>query len=120
MSPWWLVVATALGACAENPPLACTEEARPGLSITVRDSVTNTPIATGAEIVAREGEYADTARGSLLGSGVYALAYERAGVYDVTVSHPAYRLWTRAAVRVTADECHVQTVSLVARLQPVS
>jgi fructose-1,6-bisphosphatase/inositol monophosphatase family enzyme len=112
-------MATALGACAENPPLACTEEARPGLSVTVRDSVTGAAVASGVEIVAHEGEYADTARASLLGSGVYALAYERAGVYDVTVSHPAYRAWARAAVRVTADECHVQTVSLLARLAPI-
>ena len=119
MRPWGLVVATALGACAQNPPLACTEEARPGLSVTVRDSVTGAAIASGVEIVAREGEYADTARGSLLGSGVYALAYERAGSYDVTVSHPSYQVWTRAAVRVTADECHVQTVSLLARLKPL-
>jgi hypothetical protein len=118
MRPWWPLVAMALGACAENPPLACTEEARPGLSITVRDSVTGAAVASGVEVVAREGEYADTARGSLLGSGVYALVYERAGSYDVTVSHPAYQLWVRAAVRVTADECHVRTVSLLARLIP--
>jgi len=98
--------------------MACTEEARPGLSITVRDSVTGAAVANGVEIVAREGEYADTARGSLLGSGVYALVYERAGSYDVTVSHPSYRTWVRAAVRVTEDECHVKTVALLARLAP--
>ncbi len=118
MRRWWAVAAMALGACAENPPLACTEEARPGLSITVRDSVTGAAVASGVEIVAREGQYADTARGSLLGSGVYALVYERAGSYDVTVSHPSYQVWARAAVRVTADECHVQTVAVVARLVP--
>jgi hypothetical protein len=112
------MVAVALGACAENPPVACTEEARPGLSITVRDSVTGVSVANGAEVIAREGAYADTAQGSLLGSGVYSLVYERAGVYDVTVSHPSYQPWARSAVRVTEDECHVQTVSLLARLQP--
>ena len=112
------MVAAALGACAENPPLACTEEARPGLSITVRDSLTGAAVANGVEVVAREGAWADTAQGSLLGSGVYSLVYERAGVYDVTVSHPSYQVWVRAAVRVTEDECHVRTVLLVARLVP--
>ncbi|HEX9167026.1 MAG TPA: hypothetical protein VF862_14030 [Gemmatimonadales bacterium] len=86
----------------------------------MRDSLTGASVANGAEVIAREGAYADTARGSLLGSGVYSLVYERAGVYDVTVSHPSYLAWVRAAVRVTADECHVQTVSLLARLQPRS
>jgi len=120
MKGGWVMVAMVLGACAENPPVACTEEARPGLSITVRDSVTGASVANGVEIIARDGAWADTARGSILGLGVYALVYERAGVYDVTVSHPSYQVWVRAAVRVTEDECHVQTVSLLARLQPRS
>jgi hypothetical protein len=113
----WPAVLCLVGACAENPPLACTEEARPGLSVTVRDSVTSATVTDGVEVVAVEGAFADTARGSLLGSGVYSLVYERAGSYEVTVTHPAYKTWRQSAVRVTADECHVRTVSLLARLQ---
>jgi hypothetical protein len=113
----WLAGVVGLGACAESAPVACTEEARPGLSVTVRDSLTGVAVAAGVEVVATEGEYADTARASLLGSGVYSLVYERAGTYHVTVSHPSYRLWERTSVKVTADQCHVQTVSVLARLQ---
>ena len=113
----WPTVLCLVGACAENPPLACTEEARPGLSVTVRDSVTSGTLADGVEVVAAEGAFADTARASLLGSGVYSLVYERAGTYDVTVSHPAYQTWRLSAVVVTADQCHVRTVSVLARLQ---
>jgi hypothetical protein len=119
MRRWWLLMLTGVGACADSPPLACTEEARPGLSVTVRDSLTGAAVANGVEVVALDGAFADTARASLLGSGVYSLVYERAGTYDVTVSHPAYKTWHQSTVRVTADECHVRTVSLLARLQPL-
>lgn len=110
-------VVVAFAGCAGDGPLACTEEARSGLSVTVRDSVSGAPITEGAEVVATDGTYADTARSSLIASGVYALAVERPGTYQVTVDHPAYRRWLRSGVTVTADECHVQTVSLLARLQ---
>jgi hypothetical protein len=106
-----------LAACAENPIVACTEEARPGLSVTVRDSLTGAAVATGVEVIAAEGAFADTARGSLLGAGVYSLVYERAGTYTVTVVHSNYQTWRQSGVQVTADECHVRTVSLLARLQ---
>lgn len=105
-----------VAACAENPMVACTEEARPGLSVTVRDSLTGAAVAT-VEVIAAEGAFADTARGSLLGSGVYSLVYERAGTYTVTVVDSSYQTWQQSGVRVTADECHVRTVSLLARLQ---
>ena len=118
MNRVWLGLGLLTGACAENPPLACTEEARPGLTVTVRDSVTAAAVANGVEVIARDGAYADTARASLLGSGVYSLVYERPGTYEVTVSHPSYRAWVRTGIKVTADACHVQTVSLLARLQP--
>jgi hypothetical protein len=114
-----LVVILALMAAGCGDDLvACTEEARSGLAVTVRDSATGVALTNGVEVVARDGAYADTARSSLIASGVYSLAVERAGTYDVTVDHPAYRQWRQAGVQVTADACHVQTVNLLARMQP--
>jgi hypothetical protein len=107
-----------LAGCADNNLLACTEEARPGLSVTVRDSVTGGVVTQNVRVVARDGAHADTATWSVPGSGVHSLAYERAGIYEVTVEHPSYLVWRRSGVEVIADQCHVQTVSLVARLQP--
>lgn len=105
-------------ACGNDDPLVCTAEARSGLAVTVRDSVSGLILADQVTAVARDGAYADTARSSLISSGIYSLAVERAGTYDVTVDHPSYHQWHRAGVTVTRDECHVQTVSLLARMQP--
>lgn len=104
-------------ACAETPPTACTAEARPGLSVTVRDAVTGLAVNDSVLVIARDGAYADTARGALLANGVYSLVYERAGRYEVTVAHAGYALWRRAGVEVTAGACHVVTVQLLALLQ---
>ncbi len=103
--------------CSDPIGTICTEEARPGILVTVRDSVTSAPVA-GARVVARTPTAADTSDG--LPDGTYPLAYEKAGTYEVTVEQTGYRLWTRGNVQVTRDECHVQTVSLTALLQSVT
>jgi len=113
-----LALATLMAACGDDDLIACTAEARSGLAVTVRDSVSGSPLTSGVEVVARDGEYADTARSSLIAGGIYSLAVERAGTYEVTVHHPAYAEWHRTGVTVTRDECHVQTVGLLARMQP--
>ena len=102
--------------CIDTPfETVCTDDLRAGLVVTVRDSVTGAPVS-GARVVARTGATADTARSPL--NGISALAYEKAGTYEVTVEQAGYRPWTRANVQVTRDECHVRTVSLTALLQP--
>ena len=45
-------------------------------------------------------------------------ANEHAGLFTVTVTKSGYRDWTKSDVRVTADECHVNTTKLTALLQP--
>ena len=102
-------------ACSDAIGTICTDEARPGILVTVRDSVTSAPVS-GARVVARMGTTADTSSG--LPDGTYPLAYEKPGDYEVTVEQMGYRLWTRGNVRVTRDECHVQTVPLTALVQP--
>ena len=99
-------------------PGACTTEAAPAVSVTVRDSATNALVGRGARIIARDGEFADTADFSNEYDGPYGLAHERTGSYDVTVDQQGYRVWSRAGVNVTRGECHVRTVSITARLQP--
>jgi len=98
---------------------ACTAIALPGIAVEVRDSVTDAHVGAGARIVARSGSFADTLRvpADLAHEGPYGLAGERPGVYTVTVEREGYRPWSRGGVRVEAGECHVRTVSLVARLQ---
>ena len=90
-----------------------------GLHVTVVDSLTNTS-PSSAILIARSGAYVDSvgpqARNELGWLGLSA-AMERSGTYDLTVRAPGYREWTRAGVRVTDDGCHVDPVTVTARLR---
>ena len=95
----------------------CTLEARAGITVDVRDSVTNAAAGGAARVIARAGAFADTARSAGGSDGLYPLVYERPGTYTVTVEEAGYQLWTRTGVTVTKGKCHVNAVSLTARLQ---
>ena len=117
--PTLLILSTTLasGACQLPGTVACTADARAAISVDVRDSVTNAAVGRGSSIIARDGPYADTVDITTLFDGPYGLAYERPGMYTVTVEQQGYRTWSRSGVRVTKDECHVRGVSITARLQ---
>jgi hypothetical protein len=98
----------------------CTTIAVPAISVTVVDSVTHAGLSVGTTVRAREGTYSDSVTISgipgdadILGIG---LAFEHAGIFRVTVTHPGYIAWTVDNVRVTKDGCHVQTAKLTAEL----
>ncbi len=107
----------AVAACDLVGPHACTLEARAGIVLAVRDSVTAAPVPGPLLAIARDGQYADTSRFVFPDSGLVPLAYERAGHYDVTVSATGYRLWSRAGVEVEDGGCHVKTSRVDAWLQ---
>ena len=124
LRPALLALATfALGACEalDSLPVDCTDNFVWGLQVQVQDSVTSAPSASGAQLIARDGAYADTASYPpnrpdlddlpLVGAG------ERAGTYTVTVRKSGFLDWERSNVVVTADECHVRPVALTARLK---
>jgi len=99
----------------------CTEEARPALSIGLADSVTGRSTGfSNVSIVARDGAYADSVTQATYPAapfnGPVSLAYEHRGTYTVTVRADGYAPWQRSGVVVTGDQCHVATVSLLARL----
>jgi len=112
-----------LAGCRLFEQRMCTLNLVSGISVQVRNSVTGALAASGAKLVARSSIYADSmsypsghpemdAR-SLTG------ANEHAGVFTVTITKAGYRDWTRNDVRVTGDECHVNTTELAALLQPL-
>lgn len=104
--------------CSQLAGPVCTGEARPALAVDVRDSTTGAPAGRGARIIATTGTLADTLDAARTAhDGPYTLAHERAGIYTVTVEQEGYRTWSGGGIRVTRDECHVRTVSVVARLQ---
>jgi hypothetical protein len=99
----------------------CTMEYRYGLSVHVKDSLTGAAIASGASLVVRDGAFKDSVShpGGRPELNAFPLvtAGERAGTYQISVSKPGYLPWSRSNVRVTANECHVNPVSVTALLQ---
>ena len=104
--------------------VVCTLEARPGIVVSILDSLSgSTGPFTSVAYVAREGAaYRDStfignvpaASGAISFSA--GLAYERTGTYDVSVKANGYKLWTKTGVVVTKDMCHVIAVPVTARL----
>lgn len=86
-----------------------------GLSITVQDSVTSQSlVGDGTTITVRDGSYLDLVQ--QVGE-VYQAAGERPGTYSIEVQRAGYRDWTRANVRLRDEGCHVERVTVTARLQ---
>jgi hypothetical protein len=105
--------------------IACTSEARQAINVFVRDAVSDAPIASGATLVLRDGTFADSVT-SPFGDPSNNQAslsplnsFERAGTYAVTVRRANYVQWDTTGVRVTEGVCHVNTVTLTARLSPL-
>ena len=82
-------------------------------------SLLSGPFAASPGVRARDGAYADSLVLPADTSSTpfpIGLALERAGVYQVSVSHPGYRDWSAVNVRASKDGCHVRTAVLVAHL----
>jgi hypothetical protein len=105
--------------CDEEDDIVCTQEAKAGLNITVKDAVTNVILSTGVTVTAQDGMYTETLE-VLDGddSAVFIGAWERQGTYIVTVSKEGYQTFISSPIQVTADECHVIPQLLNVALQP--
>lgn len=107
-----------LAGCDALTGRVCTAEAVIGLTVQVRDSVTNQPVGAGTIVTARDGAYSETLASFPGGDELtYYGAVERAGSYVVKVAHPSYEPWQRADVNVRSGTCHVTPVQVQARLQ---
>lgn len=98
--------------------IQCTEEARAGLNITVKNAVTNQILGTGITVKATDGNYIETLEFFDAINPVFSGAWEREGTYIVTVSGVGYITFVSGSVTVTADECHVIPQQLQVILQP--
>ena len=107
-------------ACGVFDPVICTLEARPSVTLSVVDSLTADPVSADSVTVwAVSGSFADSLRvSSDVAARVLGFGEERPGTYDVGVDAAGYRPWRVNGLVVTADECHVRTVALTARLVP--
>lgn len=117
------VVLPALTACDALQNLTgrdCTTMLVPAISVSVLDSVTRASLFQGTTVRAIDGTFSDsvTITGDPGGTDLIPIpvAYEHAGTFRVTVTHPGYIAWSVTDVRVTKDGCHVQTAKLTAQL----
>ena len=104
-----------LWACS-NLPVMCTDVALPAIVVDVQDSITGANLVVGTRGVVQDGAFVDSLH-LYSPSGLQA-ASERAGTYALTVAHVGYADWSRSSIRVRRDACHVQTVTVQARLKP--
>ncbi len=99
-------------------PIFCTEEARPGLEITVKDASDSAFLVEGVEVVITDGDYKETLE-SFTGSNTFFGAYERTGTYIVTVRKTNYETKTSDPIVVDKDICHVITKNVEVLLEKI-
>ena len=116
--PKLLLIGVLIGCNNSTGPVICTRELRYGIEMLVVDADSGVPSASGATMTLREGTYVESTIGREDGSLLFG-APERAGTYTVTVARSGFHTWVQTDVVVTADECHVQMVSLRAQLESI-
>ena len=115
----WLVFVVSATACTGD----CLAGPRgPGITLTLLDAATGTPVQDVGVVIATDGAYADTAQapGDVDASTDRVrvfLAWGREGVYAVTVQAPGYRPWQQAGIRARRGAaCVVVATQVTARL----
>lgn len=106
-----LALAPALAGSCESP-IFCTDNIEPGIVVEIRDAATSASIAGGATGYVRDEGYVDSLTAHTNSSLQAAL--ERPGIYEIVVHHEGFQDWRKTGVGVSADECHVRTVRVVA------
>lgn len=96
---------------ATQDPIFCTEEARAGLEVTVRDGIGGAFLTEGVTVVAQDNEYKETLE-NFTGSNAFFGAFERTGTYVITVSKEGYANQSTEPIVVEEDICHVITESI--------
>ncbi len=102
---------------AVEDPVFCTLEARPGIEVTVKSSMDDPMfVVEGVKVVITDNEYKETLE-NFTESNTFFGAYERTGVYTVTVSKQEYKTNITNSVVVDKDMCHVITQSIEVLLE---
>jgi hypothetical protein len=111
---------SACGGDSTDEGVACTMELRPGIMVNVVDDATGAAASCGAQAVITAVGYSEIVENpagpSCPESFALRGAAERPGTYTVTVSKPLYHDATLGPITVTAGVCHVNTVTVTARL----
>jgi len=119
-----LCVNLLLAGCADQGPVMCTTAAILGIVVEISNANSGLHVAFGATGAVRDGVYVDSLvmyEGGPSPGSLHSLAaaYERPGVYEVSVSQPGYEDWMRSDVTVRDGACHVRGQRLHAEMSPV-
>lgn len=116
-----VVPAVALAGC-NNPfeGYSCTSQFVYGIAAYVEDSLTGAKAASGATLEVHDGSFTESSTWPAgrpdLDAFPLTAAGERSGTYTATVTKSGYAKWTKNSIKVSADKCHVKTVTITARL----
>ena len=126
-----LLLTACTGTAGPGEGIVCTASIEPAIVVSLLDSVTGSQGLPGfpysAELMARpfgsvrDGGYVDSLRAAgMIEDTLLSVqaAPERPGRYDVLVRIEGYRDWQAIGVVAEPGVCHVQTVELLAVLQP--
>jgi hypothetical protein len=86
----------------------CTDVFVYGLEVTVRDAQSGALITEGITVTAREDAYEEQLV-NISQLDYFFGAGERPGTYIIEISGTNYETFISEAVKVTADNCHVET-----------
>jgi hypothetical protein len=114
-----LCIGIALAGCGSKNA-ECSLEARAGVNVVVVDAATKKPICDAKVVITDDTGFTDTPPPVGAPECVYGGASERAGTYQVEVTHPSYATATRDGIGVAMDEaqCHVIAQRVELALSP--
>jgi hypothetical protein len=122
-----ILLAGALLAGCNAPSCVLVGTTAVPLLIVVRDSVSRGTIVGQPLVIVTSSLFTDTLKNTY-SSGInpdsvvavfqYQLTRGLAGTYAVSITHPAYKPWSKTGIAVTGQGCTVTTVGVNAYLQP--
>lgn len=105
--------------CDSEMDTNCTLESVAGLKVIVKDAITNDVLYVDTIVIAQDGDYTETLVGlEVIDEVAFLGAWERAGLYQITVSKEGYQTYTTEPIIVSRDECHVITQNIIIHLIP--
>ena len=98
--------------------IVCTEEAKAGLNVTVKDLNTNQILNEGVIVKATDGLYVELLESFFPTQTTFFGAWERTGNYTLTVTKVGYETYVSDVITVTRDVCHVIPKQIEVKLTP--
>ncbi len=101
--------------------VVCTTQVVPAIEVAVFEQETGFASACGATVTIEDGNFTQSLTNddssNCNDNFIFAMADEREGSYDITVSKAGFQDWIQRDVRVTSNVCHVNTVTVQAYLE---